>query len=33
LMGQGLPEDMIEEATERSKEIQVAYDLIRKQRK
>lgn len=33
LMGQGLPEDMIEEATERSKEIQVAYDLIRKSRK
>jgi len=33
LMGQGLPEDMIEEATERSKEIQVAYDLIRKHRK
>jgi DnaJ like chaperone protein len=33
LMGQGLPEDMIQEATERSKEIQVAYDLIRRQRK
>ena len=33
LMGQGLPEDMIKEATERSKEIQVAYDLIRKHRK
>ena len=33
LMGQGLPEDMIKEATERSKEIQVAYDLVRKSRK
>ena len=33
LMGQGLPEDMIEEATERSKEIQAAYDLIRKHRR
>ncbi|WP_439133781.1 co-chaperone DjlA [Pseudomaricurvus sp.] len=33
LMGQGLPEDMIHEATERSKEIQVAYDLIQKSRK
>lgn len=33
LMGQGLPEDMIQEATERSKEIQVAYDLIRKSRR
>ncbi len=32
LIGQGLPEDMIKEATERAKEIQVAYDLIKKQR-
>ncbi len=33
LMGQGLPEDMIQEATERSKEIQVAYDVVRKSRR
>jgi DnaJ like chaperone protein len=32
LMGQGLPEDMIKAATERSQEIQVAYDLIKKSR-
>ena len=32
LIGQGLPEDMIKEATERAKEVQVAYDLIKKQR-
>lgn len=32
LMGQGLPEDMIKVATERSKEIQTAYDLIKKNR-
>ena len=32
LMGQGLPEDMIKAATERSQEIQAAYDLIRKSR-
>ena len=32
LMGQGLPEAMIKEATERSKEIQTAYDLIKKSR-
>lgn len=32
LMGQGLPEDMIKMATERSKEIQAAYDLIKKSR-
>lgn len=32
LIGQGLPEDMIKEATERSKEIQAAYDLIKKSR-
>ena len=33
LMGQGLPEDMVKKATERSQEIQAAYDLIKKQRK
>jgi len=33
LMGQGLPEDMIKEATARSQEIQAAYDLIKKSRK
>ena len=32
LMGQGLPEDMIKSATERSQEIQTAYDLIKKSR-
>jgi len=32
LMGQGLPEDMIKMATEQAKEIQVAYDLIKKSR-
>lgn len=32
LMGQGLPEAMIKEATERSQEIQTAYDLIKKMR-
>lgn len=32
LMGQGLPEAMIKEATERSQEIQAAYDLIKKNR-
>ena len=32
LMGQGLPDDMIAVATEKTKEIQVAYDLIKKQR-
>ena len=32
LIGQGLPEDMIAVATEQAKEIQVAYDLIKKQR-
>lgn len=30
LMGQGLPEDMIAVATEQAKEIQLAYDLITK---
>ena len=33
LMGQGVPEDMIKEATERSQEIAAAYDLIVKSRK
>ena len=32
LTGQGLPEAMIEEATERTQEIQTAYDLIKKHR-
>lgn len=32
LMGQGLPEDMIKAATERSQEIQAAYDRIKKAR-
>jgi DnaJ like chaperone protein len=32
LMGQGVPEDMIKVATERSQEIQAAYDLIKKTR-
>lgn len=32
LMGQGVPADMIQLATERSQEIQTAYDLIRKHR-
>jgi len=30
LMGQGVPEDMIAMATEQAKEIQLAYDLIKK---
>ena len=33
LMGQGLPEDMIKEATERSQEVQRAYDLIKQSRR
>lgn len=33
LMGQGVPEDMLKVATERSQEIQTAYDLIKKARK
>lgn len=33
LIGQGVPEDMIKQATERSKEIHAAYDLIEKHRK
>ena len=32
LIGQGMPEDMIAMATEKAKEIQLAYDLIQKQR-
>lgn len=32
LMGQGLPEDMIAVATEKAKEIQIAYDLIKERR-
>ena len=32
LMGQGLPDDMIAIATEQAKEVQTAYDLIKKQR-
>jgi DnaJ like chaperone protein len=32
LMGQGVPQDMIKAATERSQEIQSAYDLIKKSR-
>jgi len=32
LIGQGMPEDMIKVATEQAKEIQLAYDLIKKRR-
>ena len=32
LMGQGVPKDMIDVATEHTKEIQLAYDLIKKHR-
>ncbi|MDX8386538.1 MAG: co-chaperone DjlA [Gallionella sp.] len=32
LMGQGMPEDMIAMATEQAKDIQLAYDLIKKDR-
>ncbi len=32
LMGQGVPDDMIAMATEQAKEIQLAYDLIKKSR-
>lgn len=32
LMGQGLPEDMVKEATERAQDIQTAYDLIKRAR-
>jgi len=33
LMGQGVPDDMLKAATERSQEVQVAYDIIKKARK
>ena len=33
LAGQGLPDDVIRDATERSQEIQAAYELIKKSRK
>ncbi len=33
LMGQGVPQDMVEMATERSQKIQAAYDLIKTYRK
>ncbi|MBX2809860.1 MAG: co-chaperone DjlA [Cellvibrionaceae bacterium] len=33
LMGQGVPEDMIKLATERSQEVQMAYDVIKKAQK
>jgi DnaJ like chaperone protein len=33
LMGQGMPEDMIKEATERSQEIRAAYEMIVESRK
>ena len=33
LIGQGMPEDMIQMATERSQEVQIAYDLIKRSRK
>lgn len=33
LMGQGVPKDMVDLATERAKNIQTAYDLIKKHRK
>ena len=32
LIGQGMPEDMVKEATERSQEIRTAYELIQKHR-
>jgi len=32
LMGQGMPDDMIKMATEQAKDIQLAYDLIKKER-
>lgn len=32
LIGQGVPEDMVAVATEQAKEVQVAYDLIKKHR-
>lgn len=33
LIGQGLPDDMVKAATERTQEIQAAYDLIKKSRR
>jgi DnaJ like chaperone protein len=33
LIGQGVPDDMIKVATERSQEVQAAYDLVKKVRK
>jgi DnaJ like chaperone protein len=33
LMGQGVPDDMLKAATERSQEVQAAYDVIKKSRK
>jgi DnaJ like chaperone protein len=33
LSGQGVPDEMIKVATERSQEIQAAYDIIKKARK
>ena len=33
LMGQGVPDDMIKAATERSQEVQTAYDVIKRSRK
>ena len=32
LIAKGVPEDMVRLATERSQEIQAAYEMIRKQR-
>jgi len=32
LMGQGVPEEMVSVATEQAKEVQIAYDLIKKHR-
>jgi DnaJ like chaperone protein len=33
LMGQGVPDDMLKAATERSQEVQAAYDVIKTSRK
>ena len=32
LIGRGVPDDMVKQATERSQEIQAAYDVIKKAR-
>ncbi len=32
-MGQGVPDDMLKAATERSQEVQAAYDVIKTSRK